>query len=126
MKNLSRSIYSPFQGSRSVISSPKMGLPATTFSCYPSHLPTFLVSPFPLHIKLSDIGHMKGSLDHLGKLAANGLMHRRPRGGPTHGYMKCFACEKNCVNSQWGLGAGCRHMQRLSICDHEKTKITNP
>ena len=50
----------------------------------------------------------------------------RPHGEPTHGYMKCFACEKNCVNSQWGLGVGCKHIQILSICDHKKTKITTP
>ena len=30
----------------------------------------------------------------------------RPHGGPTHGYMRCFACEEFHVNSPWGLRIG--------------------
>jgi hypothetical protein len=28
------------------------------------------------------------------------LMHMRPHGGPTHGYMKCYICEESHINLQ--------------------------
>lgn len=52
--------------------------------------------------------HMKGSLDHLGKLTRNGSYIL----GPTHGHMKCSQCEIFHVNSPHGLGASCKSMQK--------------
>lgn len=48
------------------------------------------------------------------------LMHMSPHGGPTHGYLKCYAYEEFRVNSPWGLGEGCKSMPKLPIHGHEK------
>ena len=54
---------------------------------------------------------MKGSLDHLENWH-KWLMHMRPHGGPSHGYLKCFTREELCVNSPWGLGASCKKIKK--------------
>ena len=72
---------------------------------------------------------MKGSLDHLENWH-KWLMHMRPLGGPSHGYLKCFTREELCVNSPWGLGASCKKNKKIKkISPYVTTKkaiITNP
>ena len=52
------------------------------------------------------------------KIGMERLMHMRSLGGPTYGYMICYACEEFHVNSPWGLRASCRSVQNSSIRDH--------
>lgn len=44
------------------------------------------------------------------KIDIKWLMYMKPHSGPTHSYVKCYACEEFRINSPWGLKACCKSM----------------